>query len=178
MPKSMGTLSKALALLISVFACLGCAQLPPQYIPPSDPEAASVKITSDYFTYNQGFFLHGEDPCDFNQVRTIGIVESRTIGVPTVKELNTKVPCGKAVIISTYLFSAQSEGVYLKTTGWRPIFTLDPKPGRHYWLRFNARSAELFVLADEGKPGSWIPSTDGREGSICATIYFGPDRKG
>ncbi len=163
--------SKARTLFIygalSIFF-VGCAGLKTDYLPPQTGPKAHVKITTSYPGINLRIYIHGDNICDFNQTKLVGLLYSKTLGIPYQDALDIVVPCNKETVISTTTFTVAVDAQYVRSTWSHPVFTFKPEPSKFYKIELGYKAAKIYYLANELDPNSWVETSGIRLDTTCA----------
>lgn len=161
-------ISNSFKVLAPAFLCailVGCITFDFDYTGPTSGETATVKVVSILSGYyNQQVYFHGNDPCDPDQAKLIGLLHARAIGQQNLSELRISVPANQKIRMSTPLYNLVGLGYNTANYSFcQPTLAFIPESGKQYEVEFGMCSVQLFELIG----GTKYRSTRGEADKTC-----------
>lgn len=150
-------------------ALQGCTSFNFDYVPPQGVETAHLTIKSAWDSNNQRVIFHGQNPCNPEQAKLVGLINAGAIGQENVKQLEIRVPAGVEILLSLPQQDLTALGGGIATFRYcQPIAKFVPEAGRSYTLVFSSCKAKVYVknAASDSDNGTLIQSELERSCSV------------
>lgn len=128
--------------LLAVLPLISCTGIQPNYLTPESSTTASVEF-NDPNQFNRRVIIHGSDICKLSEARLVGLVNSKTIGVPSLSGKPVTVPADRLLVVSSPWVNTGMSGIggpimTIKTQYCQPIAIFSPIAGHKYEVALDA----------------------------------------